>query len=294
MTGTAINRAAAAALMLVLGGATASHAQFIGPVPAKGEPLPPSPRPAAPSPPAPQDLSKDDSEPPAPSIVDRDSSGALKILERGAEEEAVARYPFAEDRRAKLLRSIAARDLETDRFVIQKIDAVLKVEAMRERVLAATEFSPLFAARDAVASLRTERLFDRLQRDGAISALQRTRLDQSVREYEKAVRDHFEQQTGGDPTRQAVLNLRQTYIDSTREPLQSLARLLADLQREAANLPTGKDAPLGAESRAALVRAAERPEPERAAAVRAAFDRFSDEEKRAALTFALSHRTAGR
>lgn len=285
-----IHQVGCAVTLLALVGVSSAHAQLIGPVPPKGEPLPP-PTPSSPeaSSPPPRDLSKADSEPPAPSIVDRDDAGRLKPLSRGPEEEALARYTFAEDRRSKVARSIAARATEIDRLVIQKIDAVLKVESMRERVLTASEFGPLFEARDAVASLRTERLLDRLQRDGAITALQRARLDQAVGEYEKALREHFERETGGDPSRQAVLNLRQTYVDSTREPLAALDRLMSDLKREAPNLPAGPDGPLADLSRTALINAAAATTND---ALRAAFARLTDEEKRAALTFALTSRLA--
>ncbi|MBY0313184.1 MAG: hypothetical protein K2W85_14025 [Phycisphaerales bacterium] len=277
------------AVACMVAGTSAAHAQLIGPVPPKGEPMPaatPS-GPEASSPP-PRDLSKADSEPPAPSIVDRDEAGAMKMLARGPEEEAVARYAFTEDRRAKVGRSMAARATEVDRLVIEKIDAVLKVEAMRDRVMNATEFGPLFAARDAVAALRSERLLDRLQRDGAITALQRARLDQAVGEYEKAMREHFEQLTGGDPSRQAVLNLRQTYVDATREPLAALDRLMTDLEREAANLPVGVGAPLAEPKRGVLISAAKTSRD----ALRTAFGGLSDEEKRAVLTFALTRRAA--
>lgn len=282
-------RLGAAVVACMLAGVPAASAQLIGPVPPKGEPMPaatPS-GPEASSPP-PRDLSKADSEPPAPSIVDRDDAGVMKMLARGPEEEAVARYAFAEDRRAKVGKSIAARATEVDRLVIEKIDAVLKVDAMRDRVMNATEFGPLFAARDAVAALRSERLLDRLQRDGAITALQRARMDQSISEYEKALREHFERQTGGDPSRQAVLNLRQTYVDATREPLAALDRLMGDLKREAANLPAGNGAPFAEPTRGTLIAAA-KTSPD---ALRAAFETLTDEEKRAVLTFALARRAA--
>ncbi len=277
-----------------LAAGAAAHGQFIGPLPPKGEPepAPGSGGTPMPSEPPPKDLSSADTEPPAPSIVDKDQTGALRVLERGAEDEALARYAFSAERLGKVQRSLANRRLEIDRFVIQKLDTVLALEGMRERVLNTTEFGPLFEAREHVAAVRFERVLDRLQRDGAISALQRARLDQSVREYEKALRDHFEAQTGGDPTRQAVLNLRQTYLDATREPLESLGRLLTDVQREAATLPTGPGAPLDARQRDALIAAAGKADPnERAASVRAVFDTLSPEQKRAVLSHALARRS---
>jgi len=209
--------------LLVLALGSAARAQLIGPIPPA---TPPTPE-YVPPPPGPK-VDVPETAPIAPSIVERDDRGRVKALRTTPEEAAVARYPLDDKQREKVSRSAAARQLDLDRFVANNVEKVLAARAMESKVSQAVDYQPLFEARDAVAALRFEGLLERLVRDQAITVVQRNRLEEAVREYDKARKDQIEKDTGGDPTRTAVLVLRQTYEDSTREPFASLEKQIND------------------------------------------------------------------
>jgi hypothetical protein len=206
--------------------ATSVHAQLIGPIP----PKPDSPEPGASGPlgPAPE-VRPPDGEPRAPSIVERGADGRLKSLSTSPVEAALARYPFDADHRSRIEASRAARRRDVDHLVVEKLDSVLEVQRLAPQVEAASDFQTLFKARDAVAALRMEQPLDRLLRDGAITLEQKVRIEEALREYDVARKRQIEADAKGDPTRAAVLNLRQTFDDVAREPLASLDRQLATL-----------------------------------------------------------------
>lgn len=217
----------AAMVMLVTGSQAAG--QLIGPIPAGPDRStrtdPDAPAPSGPAP----VVEPASTEPRAPSIVERDASGRLRPLSGTPEQAAVANYPFDEARRTKILASQAARRQDLDRFVVAKLEAVLEVQRLAPKVRAASDFETLFKARDAVAELRSEKPLDRLLRDGAISLEHKVRLEEALREYDIARKKQIDEDAKGDPTRGAVLNLRQTFDDVASEPLASLERQLDGL-----------------------------------------------------------------
>ncbi len=217
-----IRPAPAALILLLLANTRLAHAQLIGPIPPA--PIPP----AAPSSGAPStvEVKPPPNAPDAPSIIDLEN-GRLKPLATSADEVAVARYPFDDARRARIAASLQSRAADMDRFVIANLDRVLEAEAMAPKVRTAGDFDTLFKARDTVAALRFERPLDRLVRDGAITLEHKTRLDEAVRGYEAARKKQNDADAAGDPTRAAVLALRQTFDDASREPFASLTRQLA-------------------------------------------------------------------
>jgi hypothetical protein len=198
-------------------------AQLIGPIPPATTPAPAQSTGLAPA-----EIKPPPSEPDAPSIVEHDK-GRLKPLPTTPDEAAVARYPFEESRRTNIAASLKARSADLDRFVITKLDRVLEAQNLQPQVEAASDFDTLFKARDTVAALKFERPLDRLLRDGAITLEHKTRLDEAVREYETARKKQNDTDAAGDPTRAAVLALRQTFDDATRELFISLERQLTPL-----------------------------------------------------------------
>jgi hypothetical protein len=204
--------------------ALGARAQLIGPIPPAPPPTPeyvPEKAAHAPEP--------VESAPLAPSIVRRDAENHLVALPNGPEAAAVVAYPFPDVQRTRIAKSTAQRQLDLDRFVVAHVDAVQAARSMRPTVESASDFDTLFKARDTVAALKFDRLIDRLERDQAITMQQRLRLEEALRDYDKARKQEIEQATGGDPTRAAVLNLRQTFADATREPFESLARQVDDV-----------------------------------------------------------------
>lgn len=208
--------------------AATAGAQLIGPIPPATPPtpeyVPPEKRDVPPA-----QVEVPEVEPPAPSIVEKSESGKLKPLKGTAEEAAVAAYKLDAPRRERVERVAAARKLDLDRFVVQNLDKVLAARKMREKVENASAFDELFAARDVVVALRFERLIDRLEREKAITMAQRVRLDETLLGYDKARKGEIDAAAGNDPTRSAILNLRQTFFDSTGEVFESLHRQMRDV-----------------------------------------------------------------
>jgi hypothetical protein len=205
--------------------APAARAQLVGPIPPATPPTPaytPPPKLDVP------DIEPAPVEPPAPSIVARDDKGILKPITGTPEEAAVAAYSFEAKRREKIAASAAARKLDLDRFIITNLDKALAAEKMRDRVQTESEFSKMKAEIVTVA-MRFERLIDRLERDRAITAAQRVRLDETLLAYDRARQEEIDKQAGDDPTRKGVLNLRQTFADAMREPMESLERQMRDV-----------------------------------------------------------------
>lgn len=211
-------------------------AQLIGPIPPAAPPAPAY----VPGAPAPESqFDRLPPEPAAPSIIERTPGGDLRPPAATPERAAIDKYPFTPETRAKIAKSIAARDLDLDRFVITNLDEVLAAHAMRPTVESATEYAPLFEARDLVGALRHERLIDRLLRDGAINMAQRARLDEALRDYHKARSEQISKDAAADPNRTAILHLRQSFHDTTRELLDSYDAMLSDLARNFWNVKDG-------------------------------------------------------
>ena len=213
-------------MICVLASASGAHAQLIGPIPPAA---PPTPAYVAPAPLDVPEMEPAVVEPPAPSIVLRDEQGRLKPIIGTPEDAAVAAYSFDAKRREKIAASAAARKLDLDRFVVTNLDKALAAEKMRERVRTESEFGKLFEARELTVAMRYERLIDRLERDRAITAAQRVRLDETLLAYDRARQEEIDKVAGDDPTRKGVLNLRQTFADAMREPLESLERQMLDV-----------------------------------------------------------------
>lgn len=213
-------------MVCVLAGAAGARAQLIGPIPPA---TPPTPAYTAPPKVETPDIEPAVVEPPAPSIVVLDEQGRLKPITGTAEEAAVAAYPFDSKRREKIAASIAARKLDLDRFIITNLDKALAAEKMRERVQTESAYDKLFEARDLTIALRHERLIDRLERDRAITMAQRVRLDETLLAYDRARQEEIDKEAGADPARKGVLNLRQTFADAMKEPMESLERQMRDV-----------------------------------------------------------------
>ena len=157
--------------------------------------------------------------------------------------------------------------------------------------------SILFAARDVVVALRFERLIDRLERARAITPAQRVRLDETLLSYDKARKQQIDADAGNDPTRAAILNLRQTFADATREVFESLDRQMDDFienyeaTRGTLHLTDNQRATLDRDHALFVMGSPGKPSAERMVVLRKVFiDGFDLELQRAALTARLAGR----
>lgn len=212
-----------AAAILALA-ALPSHAQLIGKVPpapaATPEYVPPAP-PPPPPPPKPVEPEK-----PLPSLVKKDDAGKLVRFSHGTERAAVAAFDFDAETRQKIAASEAARAADLERTVVEKFDKALDARKTRESLDQIKDFNEFARIKDVAAPLASERLVDRLIRDGAITPPQRTRIDQVVKEYEEALKQEWQGQTGADILKIASLVAREKFTEVTRDSLDALDRVL--------------------------------------------------------------------
>jgi hypothetical protein len=211
----------AIALIAVMCAARVGLGQLVGPIPA---PTPSTPEYVPPEARVMPQVEAPKIAPLAPSIVHTNAEGRLVSPAGTPEQAAVAVYPFDDEQREKIATSTKKRLTDLERFVVQNLDKVLAARRMTERVEGASGFSQLFEARDATAALHFERLIDRLERDRAITLAQRLRLDEALLAYAKARKEEIQKLAGEDPSRTAILSLRQTFVDATRESFESLDR----------------------------------------------------------------------
>lgn len=210
---------ALACAVVVMSGVSAT-AQLLPPVPPRPEPtaeyVPPAAKPAPPKEP----------EIAAPVLVVRDAAGKLRTYDLPLDEVAVGLMTLPEESRAKVEKSLAARRAEIERFVADNPEKIRAATSARPKVENIADFNELFAAREAAQPLMQERLSERLLRDGAITPLQRVRLDEGVQAYEAARREEWKETTGSDAMKIAGLVGRQAFIESTREAMSAFDRLI--------------------------------------------------------------------
>ena len=212
--------------MLGVLAACASAAASMGQVVPK---IPPAPAPApdyVPPPPAPAPAETKPPEPePEFSLIEKDSAGKLKMISGSVEEAAVRAYPFDATRREKVNASLAARDGDIERFVLEHLPELKAAFAARAGIENVTSFDTLNVAREAAKPLKQENLLDRLMRDAAIGAPQRAKLDQVVNEYVEARKKEQSEQIGADVMKIATVVGQQGFNDLTRDSFAALDRL---------------------------------------------------------------------
>jgi hypothetical protein len=229
-------RAKMTALTLsLIAGASASVAlgQVVPKIPPAPEPTP-AYVPPAPAP-APEPTKAPEPEP-AISLIEKDSAGKLKMITSSIEDAALKIFPFDAARRAKVDASLAARDADIERFVVDHLSEIKSALAARAALDNVTDFNALNTAREAAKPLKQENVLDRLMRDSAIGAPQRARLDQAVTEYTEARKKEQSEAIGADVMKIATVVGQQGFNDLTRDTLAGFDRLS---ERAAASLRAG-------------------------------------------------------
>lgn len=222
------SRARVRGVMCVVGGvltvgmiAAPGLGQVLPKVPPAPEPtpeyVPPPPPPPAPT------------KPPEPEVqlrlVERDADGGLKMIEGSVEAAAIKAYPFDAERSARIAASIAAREAEIERFVIDHLPEIGAANRSRAGIESVTDFGALNTAREAAKPLRQDSLLDRLQREGIIGGPQRSKIDQAIAEYTEARTKAHSDKTGADVMKIATIVGKQAFNDITRDAFDALDRL---------------------------------------------------------------------
>lgn len=199
-----------------------SHGQVVPRIPPAPAPQPEYVPPPPPPPPAPVKPAEPE---PALSLIERDESGSLKLIEGGVEHAAIKAYAFDAERRERIKASLSARDADIERFVVEHIAEVAAAHKARGGIENVTSFDALNVAREAAKPLRQENVLDRLQRDGALGAPQRARIDLAITEYTSARTAEQSAKTGADVMKIATIVGKQGFNDITRDVFAALDRL---------------------------------------------------------------------
>ncbi len=239
----------------------AAAGQFVPPVPAKTPatpeysppkpppqppPVPPTTPEAQPQPPAPP-------EEPLPSIVERDEKGNLKPLKVSVDEAAVRALKVDDAARAKIDAAMAARRDDVDRLVIEKIDVLLRARRALAETNESTSVGDMLAASTPARVFAEDKLLARLVREGAITAAQKSRAEQIVKEYRQAANTESIDRVGHNNIQaMALAGFRFTVYDMTIEAMASLDRQLGAAESGFEKLLAGLDPGLSKEQKAVV------------------------------------------
>lgn len=205
-------------------GAGGARGQLIGKVPpasaATPEYVPPTP-PPPPPPPKPVEPEK-----PLPKLAVVESNGKIRRYPQGAERAAVEMYDFDAATREKIAGVEAARWVELERSVAEKVEEVVEARRTLEKLDEVKDFNAFDRAKQVATPLTTERLIDRLMRDGAITPAQRSRLDQMVTEYKTALGEEMRGGTGEDLSKIVGAVAQDAFVKATLDMLTAFDRLL--------------------------------------------------------------------
>lgn len=198
--------------------------QLIGKVPPAPAPTPeytPPPPPAPAPPPKPAEPEK-----PLPSLVVKDADGKIKRYPEGTERAAIAAMDFDEATRAKIAASEERRMDDIRRMVVDKLPEAIEARKTMGRLDQIKDINEFGRVKDIAAPLATERLTDRLMRDGAINPVQRSRIDRVVKDYEEKLKEQWQEETGSNVLKIVTLIGREKFTDVTRDAMTAMDDLL--------------------------------------------------------------------
>ncbi len=222
------------ALLAAISLAGSAAAQILPPVPpatpATPPYTPPPPPPAPPAPPArPEPRPADDK--PLPSLIERDAAGKLKRYDNGLDEAALAKLELTADERARIETARAARRKDIDQHVIDKLEGVLAARKTGETIDQIRDLGELIKVKDTILAIAPEKSLDRLVREGAITPVVKSRVEQMARAYNNALTTERQAESGADILKIARFAAGDAFRDGTREVFASLDAMLLDAAR---------------------------------------------------------------
>lgn len=211
-------------LAVVVGMRGMASGQLIGKVPPASAPAPAYVPPAPLAPPAPPKPAEP--EKPLPVLGVKGADGKLKRYAQGAERAAMEMYEFDAETRKKIAAAEVVRNADVERMVIEKLEKVLEARKTMVTLDQTKDFNEFDRIKQVAAPLSVERLGDRLMRDGAINAMERSRVDQMVKEYEKQLGDEIRGETGTDLPKIVGAVAKSSFVNGTRDAFAALDRLM--------------------------------------------------------------------
>lgn len=179
------------------------------------------------------------------SLIERDEKGKIKPLAFPVDEAAVRALELNDDAKAKIATSLAARRDDLDLQVIDKLEDLLAVRKAIGEANEQTGVEVITETAKKTAAFRNNSLIDRLQRDGAITMMQKTQATKIAREYKSAVREESIKDAGGSSNFQAMMliGFRLTVDDLCGEAFKELDRMIIAAAPDAENLVKGMNLP---------------------------------------------------
>lgn len=225
-----------------------AHGQIIGKVPPAApktpEYVPPAP---PPPPPAPKPV---EPEKPLPQLAIKEPDGKIRRYPEGAERAAIKAFEFDAQTRQKIADVEARRRADMERLVLEKLDAALEARKAMATIDQINNFNDFDRIKQVAAPLQVDKLTDRLMRDGAITPLQKSKIEQMVKEYETALGNEIRSETGADLPKIVGAVAKSSFTNSTRDSLEALDRLAACASGKFAQL--SKECNLTGEQQSAL------------------------------------------
>lgn len=205
-------------------------AQILPPTPPPAAPSkpyePPPPPPPAPTPPPRPEPGPSDQDRAVPSRVERDSAGRVKPLTVAPEDALLSRVELTDGERERLAAWRQRRAAEAERLVIQKLDVVLAAREMVRDSGQVTDPSGMARVKEIATALALPRPLESMSREGVISPVLRSRLDQAIREYEQALMQQDTADVGDNVSKIIQIVARRSFESATREPFAALDALV--------------------------------------------------------------------
>lgn len=211
-------------------------AQILPPTPPPAPPSkpyePPPPPPPAPTPPPRPEPGPTDQDRVVPSLVERDSAGRIRPLGVAPEDALLARIDLTDQEREKLAAWRERRMAEAQRLVIERLDVVLTARRMLDDASQVTDPSGMARVKEISTALALPRPLESMSREGVLTPVLRSRMEQTIREYEQAVMQQDTADVGDNVSRIIQIVARRSFESATREPFAALDALIVKAAKD--------------------------------------------------------------
>lgn len=231
------------AALALLAATAAAGAQILPPVPEKTPPSAPYEPPPAPATPAPVERPKPEPPKPLPSILKRDESGKVQPLKTTRERAALLAFEYSDEERAKVDAALAAYQQEVDQAVIDNAGKLLEIREKAANIEQLSGLDQMAALAESLRALPALDLLKTAQAQGAITAVQRRRVDNVIKEYDEAIQKELAAMYDRDQDITALVSIkgRQSFLDRTQDMRESLERQVDALAPRLSELTANLD-----------------------------------------------------
>ncbi len=131
------------------------------------------------------------------------------------------------EQRTRIDAVLAARRADISQMVVDKLEAVLEARKAGATIDQIRDMSQLMKIKDTIQAIAPEKPLDRLLREGAITPIIKSRVEQVVREYNDALTAERQADSGSDFMKIAQFVAGDVFRAGTRDAFTSLDAMLA-------------------------------------------------------------------